>query len=454
MTPTGHSIFIILEFYMRMRNEFNSPAYLLVSDREGNFFEVPDLLMTGMLLGRPYVIESTELIKLPEGSDLFRLPGRMPIGFDPKKDKFVEVDSYCGIEVEAVAAFMAPAYLQMYHASYSERNGAPRLPLYAYTAAGWRKGAVYAAGMRIDKDKRQDRRFFDCCSIEREAMKKVKQFPNNRLVEHLVNNCVLRYGCPAASNFVLNRWECPVPTSMACNANCLGCISKQPCESGFKASHHRISFTPTVDEIVEYVTFHLENAPAAVASFGQGCEGEPLLEGELLEEAIRQIRKRTSRGVINLNTNGSRPATVEKLCRVGLDSIRVSLNSAREEYYNAYFRPHGYKFTDVIESLRIARECKRWTSINYLIFPGFIDANEEFDALCKLITTTGLNMIQTRNLNIDPLFYIDRLGLTGTHHHPFGIGNWVKKIKNAFPKITLGYFNPPEKVVKGLKNAS
>jgi pyruvate-formate lyase-activating enzyme len=432
----------------KKRNNFENSPQLLVSDTDGNFFEIPELLMVGMSLGKPQVSSMDDLIPIPDGSDLFRLPGRKPLGYDPKKESFVELDTYDGVKVEAVAAFMSPAYLQTCHAAFKERRNAPRLPLYCYSPAGWKDGIVYTSGLRIDSDQRQDYKHFDLCTIEKRAKELPSKFPGNRLVEHLVNNCVLRYGCPAARNFVMGRWECPIPTSRVCNAQCLGCISKQPCESGFKASHDRISFTPTVDEIVEFVSNHLENAPRPVASFGQGCEGEPLLEGELLAESIRAIRKRTQRGIINVNTNGSLPGVVKKLCDAGMDSIRVSLSSARETYYNAYYQPKNYTFNDVIESLSIVNSYKRWSSINYLMFPGFTDTQIELDALVAVIEKTGLKMIQTRNLNIDPLWYIKMAGLEKDHSEPLGVSKWVSAIRKLFPNLLLGYFNPPLSVMK------
>ncbi len=74
---------------------------------------------------------------------------------------------------------------------------------------------------------------------------------------------------------------------------------------------------------------HLARVRHAVASFGQGCEGEPLLQANTLTQAVQRIRRRTQQGTINLNTNASRPEAVAKLAAVGLDSMRVSLNSAR-----------------------------------------------------------------------------------------------------------------------------
>jgi wyosine [tRNA(Phe)-imidazoG37] synthetase (radical SAM superfamily) len=422
---------------------------LLVSDTKGNFFEIPELQMTGTSLNKIAQPLKSELIPIPAGSDLFRLPGRKPVGYDPVKQKFVTLDKYKGMTVEAVGAFMSPAYLQILRASYESRTGAPALPLYCYTAAGWQGDTVFVPGMRIDPDERQDYEHFDICHINDKAKTLPDKYPGNRLVKHLVENCVLRYGCPAARNFVMGRWECPIPTSRQCNAECLGCISKQPASSGFPASHERITFTPTVEEIVGFVVPHLENAQRPVVSFGQGCEGEPLLEAELLIESVKEIRKRTSKGIINLNTNASRPDMVELLCKAGLNSMRVSMSSAREEFYKRYYRPKGYTFDNVIESLKIIRKHNRWSSVNYLVFPGFTDTELELNALFSLINDVQINMVQTRNLNIDPIFYIEQAKLDKEDHGKvLGIKKWVKKVRTEYPDLLLGYFNPPYSVMK------
>ena len=59
---------------------------------------------------------------------------------------------------------------------------------------------------------------------------------------------------------------------------------------------------------------HLKEAEDAIVSFGQGCEGEPLMQWRLLEKSIRQMREKTDRGTINLNTNGSLPEKVRRSC--------------------------------------------------------------------------------------------------------------------------------------------
>ncbi|MBN1411183.1 MAG: radical SAM protein [Spirochaetales bacterium] len=425
-----------------------SLPFLLVSDAEGNIFEVPELRMTGMSLNTPVIPETDDLIPLPYGSNLFMLSGRIPMGYDPGKKSFTPLEKYKGNPVFAVAAFMAPAYLQLLRAGYLTNKNAERLPMYSYTAAGWKDGQFMAAGLRIDPDPRQDLVHMNEDLIKSQAEAVLKKYPKNRLVAHLVNKCVKSYCCPAARNFVLERWECPAPTSPACNAECIACISRQPEESSVPASQDRIEFIPTPGEIAEFTVPHLEKAQRPVISFGQGCEGEPLLVGDVIEESIKLIRKKTDRGIININTNGSRPDVVKRLLEAGLDSIRVSLNSAQEKYYDKYYRPRQYGFEEIRESLKLVRRYNRWASLNYFMFPGFTDREGEKSALEKLILSTKINMIQTRNLNMDPEWYVDRLGLMNLQGNACGMRKWIDWIHESFPWIKLGYFNPPREEMK------
>jgi MoaA/NifB/PqqE/SkfB family radical SAM enzyme len=244
------------------------------------------------------------------------------------------------------------------------------------------------------------------------------------------------------------RWECPIPTSPACNANCIGCISFQPVEETIVSTQDRLTFKPTVEEIVEYTVPHLEEAPFPIISFGQGCEGEPLLMWETIRKAILEIRKHTTKGSININTNGSKPDAVKALCEAGLNSIRVSTNSARREIYMPYYRPNNYDFADIIKSLKIVRSFGGWTSINYFVFPGMTDSVAEYEALRQLIIDTDLCMIQWRNFNIDPDWYMGKIGV-GETGEVLGMSQLMELLKEEFPKLKFGYFNPPIERIKG-----
>ena len=238
----------------------------------------------------------------------------------------------------------------------------------------------------------------------------------------------------------MNRWEAPLPASPACNARCLGCISFQE-HHELCATQDRIAFVPTPDEIAGVAVPHLKKAPRAVVSFGQGCEGEPLLQAEVLREAITLIRQATGRGTINLNTNASLPGKVADLSRAGLDSIRVSLNSCRPEHYNAYYRPRGYTFDDVMRSISIMKKDGKFVSINYFVLPGFTDDRIEFESLCKFIDKTRIDFIQMRNFNIDPEWYMRSLNLKATSG-PLGIRSLMERLRERFPHLRFGYFNP------------
>jgi pyruvate-formate lyase-activating enzyme len=422
---------------------------LVVSDGKGQVFEIPHLLMSAMRLDQCLQPKTEECIPLPHGSSLFELPNRHPIGYDPLRREWTTITQYQGQPVYAVAAFLAPAFTQLYRAAFASAANAVRLPLFAYSAVGWRNGKFYTPAVRVDADIRQDIEQFDLRAINRRSTALLKKFPNNRLVVHLVHNCVRSYQCPAAQNWAMGRWEAPIPTSPTCNARCLGCISLQP-DKAVSATQNRICFTPTVDEIVSYTVPHLEKAPRAVVSFGQGCEGEPLMQADLLEEAIRAIRKRTSKGIINLNTNAGRPHSVARLCQAGLDSIRVSMNSSQPDFYHRYFSPKGYDFNDVLHSISVMAAARRWISLNYFIFPGLTDHPDEIAQLLPLLKKLCVQCIQMRNLNIDPEWYIEHLQLYDMAPHALGIKKWMQIVKKNNPKLIFGYFNPPLEVM--LKN--
>ncbi|MDD3313749.1 radical SAM protein, partial [Pseudodesulfovibrio sp.] len=276
--------------------------------------------------------------------------------------------------------------------------------------------------------------------IEAGAHQLIAELPGNRLVGHLAG-CALTSGCPAAKNLALGRFECPLPTARTCNARCVGCISEQPEDSGFPSPQCRIAFTPTADEIVQIMRRHESRERRPIFSFGQGCEGEPLTEAELICEAVRAYRADGGTGTVNVNTNGSRHQVIPALRVAGVNSIRVSLNSARKGPYEAYYRPRGYGFEDVRETIAKAHEVGLFVSLNLLFFPGVTDTEEEFEALVELGETCRYDFIQLRNLNLDPELYLKLMAPFG-HSPSMGFVNFRKRLKKALPWINYGYFNP------------
>ena len=159
-----------------MMHPSDIPA-LLFADGDGNIQEFPELDMVGMSNGTFIRPALTDLIPLPEGSDIFTLPGRLPIGWDRSSEEPVllaENPYTAGRPIQAVAAFMAPAHTAILTSGYQTETGAPTLPLFAYSAVGWHDGRFWVSGFRSDPDQRQDANQYRQDDVVRKTKKKLR----------------------------------------------------------------------------------------------------------------------------------------------------------------------------------------------------------------------------------------------------------------------------------------
>ncbi|MDM8515944.1 radical SAM protein [Desulfobacterales bacterium HSG16] len=432
-----------------MKRRKHKVEYLkaLVANDKGDVFDLDNYAATGADGSVLSPLTSSDCTPMPYGSEIMYLPDRKPVLWNIAKKNFETLHENPyepGTPVFPAAAFNSPGYMISHTSSYEESADAGYLPLFSYGAVGWsEKKGFMTAVIQVDKERRQDLRLMKPEKIAAGIRKMQKAMPSNRLEKHL-ENCALKYGCPAGKNFFLGRYEAPLPTSRACNARCLGCISLQADQKIIPSSQNRINFTPSPEEIKEVALSHILRVKNPVVSFGQGCEGDPLLAADAIIPAISMIREKTDEGTINMNTNGSCPDILEGLFDAGLDSIRISINSVRKSCYNAYFRPVSYKFEDVLQSIDLARQRGKFVSINYLNCPGITDSPEESDELFKFLKNHRINMIQWRNLNFDPLRYMQTMNQAAPHSRPTGMKPLLEKIRKNFPQIRYGYFNPPK----------
>lgn len=414
----------------------------VVADEKGEVFEHPELLLAGMSGDTVVRPRAAELIPLPEGSRLFTIPGAPAIGFDPRTTRPVTAERlpkrWGGGRLQAVSAFLTPGFTRTLLPAADYRRPRATLPLWSYTAVGWcvEEERFYAAAVQVDRNPQWRPEHFDDRLLDPLVRERLAAAPANRLLEQLAR-CAIDYHCFAAKNLFFRRWEAPLPISPACNARCVGCISLQESDC-CPASQERLTFVPSVAELCEVAVPHLETAENAIVSFGQGCEGDPILQADTACAAVREMRRATARGTVNFNSNASLPGAIDALAAAGVDSLRVSLNSVIPARYDAYYRQRGYTFADVRESLRRAREHGLFTMLNYLVFPGVSDRREELDALKELIATIGIDLIQMRNLSLDPALYLDALGTTG---RGLGMMTMLHELKEAFPRLQFGYFN-------------
>jgi len=423
-----------------MKRKKNEKIFMAYADADGNVYDYEGKIPAFRYGYRFAEVKREELIPLPYGSYLFSLPDRYPVTF--ANGKFIPVTKdYFGKAINGVSAFLASGYLRTFLPAFIKtKSNAVVLPLWAYCGVVCIDGQFYVPALRIDDDPRSDPAIHENHNELKKAIKHVRgDLKDNRLVEQL-SICSTEYNCLCARNFFLGRYECPVPTSPACNADCLGCFSYQDGTSGFCQSQLRLDFAPTPEEISQVILRHFKNVPHGVASFGQGCEGEPLLRGKDLARAISIVREKTPDGTINLNTNGSRPEIVQELIDCGLDSIRVSMCSPTEKYYTLYHRPVNFKYSDVLKTVELALSKGIYVSINLFFMPGFTDSESETDSLMSFLKNFPVNMIQTRNMNIDPDYFFERISFKD--QDAIGIRNLLALIRKDFKFVKLGYYNP------------
>jgi molybdenum cofactor biosynthesis enzyme MoaA len=288
--------------------------------------------------------------------------------------------------------------------------------------------------MRTDESENWEPRRFAEGELEALLDRRIATDPANRVLRQ-VALCSREYGCFTAQNVFLERGEAALPVSPKCNARCVGCISEQEPDAGLPSPQLRIAFETSADELARVAVHHLERVDNGIVSFGQGCEGEPLLRSITIARAIELIRKRRSNGTINLNTNGSMPAALQRCIDAGLQAVRISLNSFRPHVYAAYYRPAGYDLYDVFESIRTASNAGLRVSLNLLTHPGVTDEEQEVRAMEALLTDVRVDMIQTRTLNIDPEWYFDTVGRPS---RPIGMRAALESIRNA--GVAVGNF--------------
>ncbi len=290
------------------------------------------------------------------------------------------------------------------------------LPLFGYAAVALQNGQPYVAAMPTDDPAPWMHLDPGLKRLRKLVQQRIAERQDGAPLLQQLAHCALVYECHSAQHVFYGMGEGALPSSPVCNAACVGCISEQADES--IQPHERLTFRPSIDESVDIAVQHLERTPNGIMSFGQGCEGEPLLSKQNVE-VIRRIRQRTSKGVININTNGSRPQMLRQLIDAGLGSIRVSMFSAREDIFRRYYKPTGYSLAQVAECLKMASSSGLFTSVNLLTFPGITDDREEVAALLKLYGEAGVELVQLRNLNIDP----DQLftAFEGVDFDPMGV---------------------------------
>ncbi len=379
-----------------------------------------------------------EWIPLPNGATLVSLPDTRPVGIDPITGEMAMYPQ----DVYSVGALLPQGYTRLMIPSYVKTDTTRVLPLFGYTATAWHNGQFYVAAEKTDAPDPWNPQNVDVGVLNASVKEILTKYPENRVYKHL-SKCALEYECLTASNTFLRRLEGAVSVSYSCNAACFGCISEQPEESGFPAPQTRMNFKPEIDEIVQIMREQL-TAENRIITFGQGCEGEPSTQAKIIIAAMKQIRSETQNGYININTNGGLTDYLRAIVDAGLNLMRVSTISAIDEHYNAYYKPRGYDLKNVEKTIRYATDKGVYTSINYLIFPGVMDRQEELEAMIEFARRSGLRRIQLRNLNVDAEAYMKIV--PSPQGEIFGMKQAIQILRDELPQVSIGNYTvvPPK----------
>ena len=409
----------------------------LVGRPDGSVEVLGGLIPAARSGARLVPMHATGVLPLPEGATLAQLPGRRALALDPEGRPF-ELPA----DFVPVAAVLPVGHLRTLLPASQPLPGSSRLPLFGYTAVAEHNGRLVTAAMRSDTFGWWEPARYGGGDVAAAGARAREALPGNRLVDHLAV-CALENRCYTAQNTFLQRYEGALPASPACNADCLGCISLQT-DGAVPAPQPRMRFAPTADELAALAGHHLAGRDAAIVSFGQGCEGEPLTRDAALVEATRRIRGSHPEATIHVNTNGSSPRALERLIDAGCNSVRISAISFTDSVFRAYYRPVGYSLDDVVECGRVMRAGGGQVCLNLLTFPGLTDTPDELDRIATACHAMGVHQVQWRSLNVDHDWLIEVLRHRGvTLDGGMGMDAAYALLRSLLPGVDHGNFTRP-----------
>ena len=359
-----------------------------------------------------------QALPLPAGTDVVHLPGRTGIGLD-RAGRAREL----GQGRFGVAAILPIGYFRMGLPAYIDDLGGQPLRPRAYAAVGADpSGQLVVSAVALDAEAGAiDGRSAPDLAARITATQ--REHPSNRLLRQLAR-CAKDYRCRAAANAFLGRHDCALPVAAPRNERPPEVLVLH--DDADASPTEPAAFRPSPDEIADAASRHLQGGGSVVA-FGRACEGEPLLVVRVVEEAILAIRERTRLGSIHLETNGSSPVALRRLCDAGLDSVAVRVVSARAETYEAIHRPDGFRFADVRASIAHAIAGKVSVALRVLALPGLTDRPRELDALVGLAgdLPAGGTLVLC-DLSADPQ---RALRIAPSAETPLGMGRMLDRLR-------------------------
>lgn len=377
---------------------------MVVSDGLGSFDEMQGIYMAAMNFVRPENAAEADLIELPPGSKLVDLAGRVPIGYDPDLEKFIQLREYNGNRVYPVAAILPGSYLQICRPAYTTVLDAPRLGEHSLAPVGKIGKKYYTTAHALRQIHHPEKA--DFAELDQLAEDLIGHFPDNPIANHWAHHWQLRTFSNSAINFLRKDGAITVPLQIP--------------QTNLDAEDARGPLRPEISAITDIAGAHLEQAKSAVVNFDL-----PPGRETALREVIRIIRSSHPEGRIEVRCSGTDPEAVEHLCQEGVNAVYVKLNSFQKDYYET-FNPTAL-FANVIDSMKTIAAETAELKLEYQVFPGLTDHPTEIEALRHHLSKIKVDALSPRNLHIDPDWYIDELRLFLLSRDHVGMRQWLEQ---------------------------
>ena len=374
------------------------------SDRSGRVFVSADYGATALDGDAPAVFDRA--LPLPPDAQLVPLADRAAIGIDRRGQP-----RPLGPARWALAAVLGPGYLRTHvPACDAATDVAPLEPLPYAAVAADQAGEIVVGAVAIGapvQGSASSRISGD--ELATRITERLRNEPSNRLLRQLVR-CAREYECQAARNAFLGRGECALPLGAPSNDHPGPSVALRRRDE--RAPIEPTAMPATAAEAAAVANAHFRAGGTSV-SFGQACEGDPLLLVRTIADAAALITRPGGTEIV-LRTNGSSAAALARAADAGIDRVVVALTSAHGPTYERVHGPIGHRWTDVRASLRDAAGRKLALTIELLTLPGLTDREAEARELVALLgeLPAGTALLPV-DLAADPYALLARLPKDG-----------------------------------------
>ncbi|MDP9264817.1 MAG: hypothetical protein M3O91_01670 [Chloroflexota bacterium] len=390
------------------------------SDRSGRVFVSADY--AAAVFDGASVIPMAAALALPAGAELVPLPEREAIAFDRRGR-----GRGLGTTRWAIGAVLPQGALRVALPAYSQATSAGALAPRPYAAVGAdESGSLVVAAIRVDRHTPPAP--IDEGHLATRVNDALRAHPSNLALRHLAR-CARQQGCAKARES-FSGGERILPVSSERNDAPPEGVALGPerCRGDGPV------FRASARDLAELALAHLRDGTGEV-TFGGACDGEPLLAVRLLSEAVARVRDEWPAARLVLRSNASVGPALARACSAGVGALRMRLVSARPETYEWFHGPIGYRWTDVLASLRIAGEAGADITIEALVLPGLFDRAAETDALIALLGSLPAGtVLRLADLSADP----ERAaGPRRGPERPEGVAAAVARIAGQLPTLRI-----------------